>query len=92
MPIAVENITAMISAAGDTSIVQPEQPANPIDAKTPKTIPVRTSQHTDEHGFEEELHLDVRFCRTDRHADTDLTGALGDGDKHDVHNANTTHQ
>ena len=38
-------------------------------------------------GFEEELHKDVAGAGTDGFADTDFVGAFGDGDEHDIHDA-----
>ncbi len=39
------------------------------------------------HGFDEELPDDVLAAGADGFADTDLAGALGDADQHDVHHA-----
>ena len=41
----------------------------------------------DHAGFDQELGDDALALGTDGLADTDLPGALGDGDQHDVHNA-----
>src|ERR1035437_10208702 len=40
-----------------------------------------------QNGLGEELGEDVAASRTDRLADADLAGSLGDADKHDVHHA-----
>ena len=45
----------------------------------------------DEDGFDEELGQDVDAPCADRHAQADFAGALGDGDVHDVHDADAAH-
>ena len=47
-----------------------------------------TAQQADGDRFEQELGQDVSFESADGLADADLTGALGDADQHDVHDAN----
>ena len=45
----------------------------------------------DEDGFDEELGQDVHAPCADRHAQADFAGALGDGDVHDIHDADAAH-
>src|ERR1051325_10397145 len=46
-----------------------------------------TAKKRDDRGLDEELHQDVARRCADSFADADLAGALGDGDQHDVHDA-----
>ena len=39
------------------------------------------------HGFEEELQKDVAAAGANGFADTDFACAFGDGDEHDIHDA-----
>ena len=53
--------------------------------------PIIPATHGKHHGLDEELSDDVLFlARTERAAHADLTGALGDGGEHDVHDADAT--
>ena len=59
------------------------------DARSEKTD-ADTDQAADDaeqNGFEEKLALDVAFAGADGESDADLAGPFGDGDEHDVHDA-----
>jgi hypothetical protein len=45
------------------------------------------TNEAEDDGFEQELGLHVVGARAERHAQADLTGALGDANQHDVHDA-----
>src|SRR5947209_4221901 len=46
-----------------------------------------SADESDDGGFDEELTLDVHGSCAEGFADADFAGALGDGDEHDVHDA-----
>ncbi|OPZ60498.1 MAG: hypothetical protein BWY88_00480 [Synergistetes bacterium ADurb.Bin520] len=49
-------------------------------------------RHGQDYGFRHELGDDVPALRPQGHADSDFPGALRDGDQHDVHDADPSHQ
>ena len=51
-----------------------------------------TADAADHTGLNEELDNNALPLRADGLADADLTGTLGDGDQHDVHDADAAHQ
>ena len=53
----------------------------------PARMPGDPADQRQQDGLEQELGEDRALGRTDRFADADLAGALGDGDEHDVHDA-----
>ena len=50
----------------------------------------RATKHTQHNRFHQKLAEDGAAAGTDSLTNTDLTGTLGNGDQHDVHNTNTT--
>ncbi len=50
-------------------------------------MPSSAADFAEHDGLHDELRHDVALLRADRAADADLAGALGDGDEHDVHDA-----
>ncbi len=50
----------------------------------------KTANYAKNDGFEEELEEDVACACADCLADTNLAGALRNGDEHDIHDADTT--
>ena len=63
----------------------------PTILKRLPTSPTRDAEHAaadrEQHGLDEELAEDVGAPRAERLADADLARPLGDGDEHDVHDA-----
>ena len=51
-----------------------------------------TAEQAESDGFDKELKQDVAGLRADGDADADLASALGDADKHDVHDADAADQ
>src|SRR5207245_4398139 len=58
------------------------------DAKNDADSSTEAAEHD---GFDEKLSHNIAWTRSDGHADADFTRALGDGDKHDIHNTDATH-
>ena len=50
-----------------------------------------SARDADEDGLNEELRQDVDAAGADRHTQAYFTGTLGDGDIHDVHDADAAH-
>ena len=50
------------------------------------------SRDTNHDGFQKELVGDIQSSRSYGHAQSNLLGALGDGNEHDVHNAYASHK
>ena len=55
-------------------------------------MPISAAERGQHHRLDQELQQHLAFERADRQAHADLARALGDGDQHDVHDADAADQ
>src|SRR5688500_15072813 len=64
-----------------------EKVSSGVSGRNSQDHPNDTANFAKHNGFHDELSHDVPFLRTDGAANADLLGSFGNGDQHDVHNA-----
>jgi tetratricopeptide (TPR) repeat protein len=87
-----ENRNAIVAAWGETKLGQPMTLAIKKGESDTDSDTNQSSDRAEDHRFCEKLHSDIAAPRPDGHADSDFTRSFSDGDQHDVHDADTTHQ
>ena len=79
-------------ATAEAGAGQPATNETTWDRATPMAMPGDAAVHTDQHRLGQELQQHVQPEGTDRHAQSDLAGPLGDRDQPDVHDSDAANE
>ena len=85
-----ENVTARAITPG---LGKPRIPAYPLPGcpgPRPRQCP-NAADNADDHRFDDKLHTDAAIGGAQSFSGANLTGALGDGNQHDVHHTDAAY-